>query len=157
MIIERLVRTLADLNRQHRASASGRRLVRHVIERARREALSTGEAARADERLDLARRIFMWAAAFVLAREGLWAFQHWHRWRVAWDLDVDSSGRLWRAEEVHCFGRVPARLIVAPEDLASLYPTRKLRDAVAATEGNFWFQALSKELASLLLPRGRPI
>lgn len=155
MLGERLARALADFNRRRRDSVKSQRLVRCVLETAQREARIVAEAARVDERLDLARRLFFWAAPFVLAREGRWVFEYWHRWRIAWDMEVDSSGRLWKAGGSHGYGWVQGRLITTPEELASLYPTAKLHDAVAATEGNVWVQALSKELTNLLLSRGR--
>lgn len=152
-----LAQAVANLNRRHEAAAEQHRVAWRALEQARAQALAVAEAAREGERLALSRRIFSWAAAFIHTPEGCWAFAHWHRWRLAWDLDLDARGCLYRAADTHWFGRIPARLITSPEELADLYSTAKLHDAVAATEKQFWSQALSKELARLLLPRGRPV
>lgn len=153
----RLAQVVADFNRRQEDAAHHRRIVRHALEQARAQALAVAEAAREGERRALSRRIFSWAAEFIHTPEGCWAFAHWHRWRLAWDLDLDARGCLYKASDAHWFGRVPARLITSPEELAGLYSTAKLHDAVAATEQQFWSQALSRELACLLLPRGRPV
>lgn len=153
----RLAQAAADFNRRHEDTAHQSRVVRHALEQARAQALAAAEAARAGERLALSQRIFSWAAAFIHTPEGCWAFAHWHRWRLAWDLDLDALGCLYKASDAHWFGRVPARPITSPEELADLYSTARLHNVVEATEQNFWSQALSKELARLLLPQGRPV
>ena len=154
-MIERLARAIADFIRRREDAAERRRVARRALEQAQVEARVTAEAASEDERLDLARRIWAWATVFVLMPEGRWVFEHWWHWRVAWTLSLDAQGRLWQEVNGNTFGKIRPRLIGSPEELARMYSTAKLQDAVRATEEDCWAQALSRSLARLLLPRGR--
>ena len=155
MIVELAARIVARFMRKRESDAERKLIVGRALARAKAEAAREAEDQLSAERLAMAETLFSWAKTFSVSREGRWAFEHWWRWSVGWDLQADREGRLWKAEDAHSFGRVPERLFSNPRELASYYSTSKLRDLVSATSKSFLAEALSREIGSLLFPRGQ--